>query len=306
MAKKKQIEISNEELVSTTLYIRPDKKKTNIFGVVWIVIIFGIFVGGVIYLPEISAYVSSYINPDVDPVIPGNKKDDKEEEETPVQVTEFEIASNPEISNDLIKINNIVLENGFIKFKITNLNNDILDLSKMNYFINLYDNNKKLLERIFLQDIIASGTSIDVSYTLVETPTVISLVKINESDYPAHVVEANENGTATMTCKKDNETVDYLLNDNKVYASIITYTVGVSDPSYQTLYGTYKALETSYNSYDGVTSNIEIIDSDLVFKTIVNLNSLKADTFALKSIYELNTDAKIIYFINTASGYTCN
>ena len=59
LAKKKQIVISEEELVPTTLAVVQDKKKANVFGMIWIFIIFIIFIAGVIYLPEISAYINS-------------------------------------------------------------------------------------------------------------------------------------------------------------------------------------------------------------------------------------------------------
>ena len=51
LAKKKQIVISEEELVPTTLAVVQDKKKVSVFGMIWIFIIFIIFITGVIYLP---------------------------------------------------------------------------------------------------------------------------------------------------------------------------------------------------------------------------------------------------------------
>lgn len=306
MAKKKEVIIVDEELVPTTLYVKPDKKKTSIFSIIWVVIIFGIFIGGVIYLPEISAYVNSYLNPDVDSVIPSDKDNDKTDEEEKEEVKEYEIASNPEISNELIKINNLVIEDGKINFQITNLSEETLDLAKKDYFINLYDGNKKLIERIFLQDIVLASSSVNATYDLTDTPSIISLLEIKTSEYPAHVVSADENGVANMTCTKNYEKINYLLKDNLVYASIITYTVSVEDPLFSTLYGTYAALEATYNNYEGVTSKISMVDTNLVFETTINLEELKDNNLNLKTVYTKDTDAKIIYFRNTASGYTCD
>lgn len=306
MARKKEVIIVDEELVPTTLYIKPDRKKTSIFSIVWIVIIFGIFIGGVIYLPEISAYVNSYLNPDIDPVIPSNKDNEKTDDEEKIEIKEYEIASNPEITNELIKINNIVVEDGKINFQITNLSEEVLDLAKKDYFINLYDSNKKLIERIFLQDIILASSVVNATYDLTDTPSTISLLEIKTSEYPSHIVSTDENGTANMTCTKNNEKINYLLKDNLVYASIITYTVSVDDPLFNTLYGTYVALETSYNNYEGVTSKISMADNNLVFETTVNLGELKENSLNLKTLYTKDTDAKIIYFRNTASGYVCD
>lgn len=306
MAKKKEIVIVDEELVPTTLYVKPDKKKTSIFSIIWVVIIFGIFIGGVIYLPEISAYVNSYLNPDIDPVIPSNKDNEEKNNEEEVVVKEYEIASNLEITNELIKINNIVLEDEKISFQITNLSEETLDLSKKDYFINLYDNNKKLIERIFLQDIVLASSSVNATYDLTDTPSIISLLEIKTSEYPAHVVNADENGIASMTCTKNYEKINYLLKDNLVYASILTYTVSTDDSLFSTLYGTYAALETSYNNYDGVSSKLSMVDNNLVFETTINLVEIKDNNLNLKTVYANSTDAKIIYFRNTASGYTCD
>lgn len=306
MAKKKEIVIVDEELVPTTLYVKPDKKKTSIFSIIWVVIIFGIFIGGVIYLPEISAYVNSYLNPDIDPVIPSNKDNEEKDNEEEVEVKEYEIASNPEITNELIKINNIVIAGGKINFQITNLSEETLDLSKKDYFINLYDNNKKLIERIFLQDIVLASSSVNASYDLTDTPSIISLLEIKTSEYPAHVVSADENGIASMTCSKNYEKINYLLKNNLVYASILTYTVSVDDPLFSTLSGTYAALESSYNNYDGVSSKLSMVDNNLVFETTINLEELKDNNLNLKTVYANSTDVKIIYFRNTASGYTCD
>lgn len=306
MARKKEVVIVDEELVPTTLYIKPDRKKTNIFSIIWIVIIFGIFIGGVIYLPEISTYVSSYLNPDIDPVIPSNKDNEKTDDDEKIEVKEYEIASNPEITNELIKINNIVVEDKKINFQITNLSEEVLNLEKKDYFINLYDNNKKLIERIFLQDIILASSVVNATYDLTDIPSIISLLEIQTSEYPSHIVSADENGLANMTCSKNDEKINYLLKDNLVYASIITYTVAVDDPLFNTLYGTYVALETSYNNYEGVTSKISMADNNLIFETTINLGELKENSLNLKTLYTKDTDAKIIYFRNTASGYVCD
>ena len=182
LAKKKQIVISEEELVPTTLAVVQDKKKANVFGMIWIFIIFIIFIAGVIYLPEISAYINSYLNPDV--VVPStpskdNKKEDDTKDETSVK--EYKIANDLEITEESFKISNFNIENNTIKFKITNLTNEVLELKDAHYFVNLYSDNKKLLQRIYLQDILSPSSETDAAYDLSDSSAkVISLVKISE------------------------------------------------------------------------------------------------------------------------------
>lgn len=308
LAKKKQIVISEEELVPTTLAVVQDKKKANVFGMIWIFIIFIIFIAGVIYLPEISAYINSYLNPDV--VVPNtpskdNKKEDDTKDETSVK--EYKIANELEIAEESFKISSFNIENNTIKFKITNLTSEVLDLKDEHYFINLYSDNKKLLQRIYLQDIISPSSEADATYDLSDSSaSIISLVKISEEEYPSHIVTVPEEGVATLTCTKNYEKVEYLLNNNKVYVTNLLYEVNTTDANFNNLYNNYQALQTTYNNIEGVSSNITLENGLLSFKTIINLSSVKSDTLNLKTIYPFGTDAKVIYFEMTASGYTCS
>lgn len=308
LAKKKQIVISEEELVPTTLAVVQDKKKANVFGMIWIFIIFIIFIAGVIYLPEISAYINSYLNPDV--VVPNtpskdNKKEDDTKDETSVK--EYKIANDLEIIEESFKISNFNIENNTIKFKITNLTSEVLELKDAHYFVNLYSDNKKLLQRIYLQDIISPSSEADATYDLSDSSaSIISLVKISEEEYPSHIVTVPEEGVATLTCTKNYEKVEYLLNNNKVYVTNLLYEVNTTDANFNNLYNNYQALQTTYNNIEGVSSNITLENGLLSFKTIINLSSVKSDTLNLKTIYPFGTDAKVIYFEMTASGYTCS
>lgn len=308
LAKKKQIVISEEELVPTTLAVVQDKKKANVFGMIWIFIIFIIFIAGVIYLPEISAYINSYLNPDV--VVPStpskdNKKEDDTKDETSVK--EYKIANDLEITEESFKISNFNIENNTIKFKITNLTNEVLELKNAHYFVNLYSDNKKLLQRIYLQDIISPSSEADATYDLSDSSaSIISLVKISEEEYPSHIVTVPEEGVATLTCTKNYEKVEYLLNNNKVYVTNLLYEVNTTDANFNNLYNNYQALQTTYNNIEGVSSNITLENGLLSFKTIINLSSVKSDALNLKTIYPFGTDAKVIYFEMTASGYTCS
>lgn len=308
LAKKKQIVISEEELVPTTLAVVQDKKKANVFGMIWIFIIFIIFIAGVIYLPEISAYINSYLNPDV--VVPNtpskdNKKEDDTKDETSVK--EYKIANDLEITEESFKISSFNIENNTIKFKITNLTSEVLELKDEHYFVNLYSDNKKLLQRIYLQDIISPSSETDATYDLSDSSaSIISLVKISEEEYPSHIVTVPEEGVATLTCTKNYEKVEYLLNNNKVYVTNLLYEVNTTDANFNNLYNNYQALQTTYNNIEGVSSNITLENGLLSFKTIINLSSVKSDALNLKTIYPFGTDAKVIYFEMTASGYTCS
>ena len=62
MARKKKVVIVDQELTPTVLATKKEKKGS----VIWILFIFIIFIGVVIYLPDIAVYVEDYLNPQVD------------------------------------------------------------------------------------------------------------------------------------------------------------------------------------------------------------------------------------------------
>lgn len=302
--KKKEIKIIEEELTPTVLAVKKDNKKVSAFGIVWIIIIFGIFITGVIYLPEISLYISNYLNKEVDTPIVDNSKKDNDLEEEKEEVIVYNIENNLEIIIDKLKINNISVVNNTLSLVITNTSEDIISLKDNNYFVNLYDDNKKIVERIMLDGDVLALNSLTLSYNLTDSASKLSILKIDPQDYPAYVVSDNENKVGEIVCQKEYEVINYLFSDNKLYAITMTYEVSESDPNFSTLYNTYQLLSVSYNSYEGVTSSINVGDGLLTFKTIINLSSAPSN-LNLKTVYPNNTDAKIIHFELTASGYTC-
>lgn len=310
MAKKKMIVVDyDKELTPVTLAVKEDKKKASIFGIVWIVLIFGIFILGVIYLPDIASFVNNYFNPDV--VTPSGGNNNKNNGNDDVnsddeKIKEYVISDNLEISFDSFKINNVKKENNKISMDIVNTSNEILDLSKYNYFINMYSESKTLLKRVMLGDVIVSvGNAYTVSYDVDDNVYVLSVYNLSKKDYPAYVVTSDESNMGTLTCTKEYEKIDYLTNNNKVYAINLLNEVSSSDTNFNTLYATYQAMKNTYDNVEGISSSLDVINNVLTFRSIINLNVVLDGSINLKSYYPKDTDAKVIYFEMTSMGYTC-
>lgn len=310
MAKKKMIVVDyDKELTPVTLAIKEDKKKASIFGIVWIVLIFGIFILGVIYLPDIASFVNNYFNPDV--VTPSGGNNNKNNSNDDVnsddeKIKEYVISDSLEITFDSFKINNIKKENNKISMDIVNTSNEILDLSKDNYFINMYSEGKKLLKRVMLGDVIVSvGSTYTVSYDVDENVYMLSIYNLSKKDYPAYVVTSDESNMGTLTCTKEYEKIDYLTNNNKVYAINLLNEVSSSDTNFNTFYATYQAMKNTYDSVEGISSSLDVINNVLTFRSVINLNVVLDGSINLKSYYPKDTDAKVIYFEMTSMGYTC-
>lgn len=310
MAKKKMIVVDyDKELTPVTLAVKEDKKKASIFGIVWIVLIFGIFILGVIYLPDIASFVNNYFNPDVVTPSGGNNNKNNGSDDTnndDEKIKEYVISDNLEITFDSFKINNIKKENNKISMDIVNTSNEILDLSKYNYFINMYSESKTLLKRVMLGDVIVSvGSTYTVSYDVDDNVYMLSIYNLSKKDYPAYVVTSDESNMGTLTCTKEYEKIDYLTNNNKVYAINILNEVSSSDTNFNTLYATYQAMKNTYDNVEGISSSLDVINNVLTFRSIINLNVVLDGSINLKSYYPKDTDAKVIYFEMTSMGYTC-
>lgn len=310
MAKKKMIVVDyDKELTPVTLAVKEDKKKASIFGIVWIVLIFGIFILGVIYLPDIASFVNNYFNPDV--VTPSGGNNNKNNGNDDVnsddeKIKEYVISDSLEITFDSFKINNIKKENNKISMDIVNTSNEILDLSKDNYFINMYSESKTLLKRVMLGDVIVSvGSTYTVSYDVDENVYMLSVYNLSKKDYPAYVVTSDESNMGTLTCTKEYEKIDYLTNNNKVYAINLLNEVSSSDTNFNTLYATYQAMKNTYDNVEGISSSLDVINNVLTFRSVINLNVVLDGSINLKSYYPKDTDAKVIYFEMTSMGYTC-
>lgn len=310
MAKKKVV-IIDEELVPTVLEVKKDKKKASIFGVIWIFFIFAILIAGAYYLPEIANYVNSYINPEAVKTTSSNTSkqvEEEEEDEPQEEITEYYLSTNPTIKTDNFSISFFNINDNTISFVITNLSDTAINLSDYNYFLNLLDENKTLLQRIMIQDgVITPNGNLELSFSLTNgSVSIVSLQAISPLEYPTHVVPSEEGTVATLVCKKDNETVTYYLADNKATLIQDNFEVSIYATNYATLYTTWSTLSLTYNNLNGITSTLTTENDTLMFRTIINLDEATNNSLNSKIYYAKDTDAKIMYFELSASGYSCN
>lgn len=306
MARKKRIEIIDKELTPTVLYTKKDKKG----GVLWVFLIFAVFIGLVIFLPDITEYVNSYLNPDVDtpitPIVDEDENDEDDEED--INIIKHTLSNDLIIEESGFSVSNFNIANNQLSFTITNTGTSILDFSQLNYFINLYNNANTLLQRIMVTNqIVVNGGTSTFTYDLVDANvSSIAFLEITPDEYPVHNLPTDANNNATLTCTKDYETVNYVLTNNKVTSIEDIFNVPATDPNYSTLYSNYQALAATYNTFGGINSSVTVLNNVMTFRTTLNLNTITNNPFDNIIYYEQGTDAKVIYFELEASGYTCN
>ena len=156
-------------------------------------------------------------------------------------------------------------------------------------------------------EIVTIGGSVDLVYDLNDSNiSIISFMEIPEEDYPAHVLDADESGNATLICTKDYETVSYHFVNNQLLTIQDVFSVLATDSNYNTLYSSYQALAATYNTIGGIDSAVTVENNTLYFRTNINLRTVSNGSFNNDIYYPLNTDAKIMNFELEANGYTCN
>ena len=306
MAKKKKVVIVDAELTPTVL--KTIKKKRG--SIIWPIFIFAIFVAAVIYLPDISAYFEDYLNPTgpVPNISGGNAEEDDNEEDEGEEVIKYDLTQELQITDGNIVLSNFTITNNQLTFSVTNNGQEILDFGALNYFLELYNSNVRLVQRIMVSDTtVAAGATASITYDLNDSNiSSLSFEQITEDGYPPHTVTPDEEGNATLTCIKDYETVNYLLTNNKVYAIEDIFRVNATDENYSTLYSSYQALSATYNTIGGVSSTVRVEENVLTFKTDINLSTVSENTFNNIIYYPKDTDAKVMNFELEANGYTCN
>lgn len=317
MAKKKykNIKVEQEELKPIAIGAFESRKKTSIGTF----IILTIFVLVVIFLPQISDAVNEYLNPTVntpttpntpaDPDEPDNPDDGDNEDET-----FYEYVANLQIEREDITVSEINIDavNYTLTYNVTNNANTYQDIEDLNYYIEIYNSERTLIERVKLSNstFLAGGAfqtfTKNISEEAATTVGYLVLVSKTIDDYPEIELSTDAGGNSTLVCTNTHETVTYEFTDNalKEVTSIVEYLT--TDPEYTEIYSTYQTLANTYNSTTGITSNFFISTGGFNITTIVNLEEANRSYVFNADTFELDTEPKVVNFEMETQGFDCN
>ena len=318
MARKKykNFKIEQEELKPITIGAFESRKKTS----VGIFVILTIFVLVVIFLPQISEFVNEYLNPTpVNPITP-NLPEKPEEPNNPEEPgknedeTFYAYVENLDIKREDITVSGIVVDNttNTLTYQVTNNSKTYVNLEELNYFLEIYNADRTLIERIKLvttSGAIAGGSNQEYTKTIssdaAATIGYLVLVKKTTDDYPEVTLVADANGQANLVCNRPHETVTYTFTNNKLknLTSIIEY--NTEDTDYLTVYSTYQTLANTYNTNTGVTSSFFNNTTGFNITTIVDLEEASRSYIFNADSFRLDTEPKVVSFEMEALGFTC-
>ena len=326
MAKKKykNVKLEQEELKPIAIGAFESRKKTSI----GIFIILTLFVLVVIFLPQISEFVNEYLNPSPStPVTPNNptpeEPNEPEEPGENVDETFYEYVANLSMERDEITVSGVNIDSvaNTISYSVTNTTNSYQDIEALNYYIEIYNADRTLLERVKLSSpsiaegsttstIIAGGATQSytklISSTSATTVGYLVLVSKTTDDYPEVVLTANNEGSASLVCTNDHERVTYTFENNalKQVTSIVEYLA--TETNYETVYSSYQTLSNSYNRTTGITSTFFTNTTGFNITTIVNLDEANRSYIFNADSFKLDTEPKVVSFEMEAQGFNCN
>lgn len=310
--KYKNIKLEQTELTPTTIGMFESRRKSSIGTV----IILGIFILTVIFLPNISEYVNKYLNPTPSssnkPSSPGKKPTvpDAPDDDDDNFVA---FIDNLKVTNDDITVSNFVIDvtNLTISYDITNNSNKSENIEELNYYLEIYNQEQTLIERVKLADeqTLNSGAFINTKRTITsESATTIgyiSIIKKNISDYPMYELKNSENGNGSLVCSNAHEKVTYKFYEEKLKEVTHESSYLKTENNYQSLYETNKVKSNTLNSKLGISSTFFEYESGYNITTIVNLNETERTYIFNADSFKLETEPKVVKFEMEAQGFKC-
>lgn len=315
MAKKKKeqtipVSLSNEELVPSVIGVINEKEKSN-----WILIlIFILLIGFIVALPTITNFISGERDVE-EQTTPNNPKPSEGEDNPTEEVTFYQLS-------DSVKIDGMVFENFHlgdksIEFQIMNHSEVKNYLATHKLYLELYDSNKMLLQRIKIDEqTIDKGKSVIQGYDLnVNTSriTQFTLEEKSASDYPAIDLKKENENVYSLTCTKNTEKLVYEFDKEQKLVSIAdTFNYSSNQPDYTLQLTDYRQMSSKYNAVEGVTSNISEVSSGFTVITNIDLkvvdftNRTVQNTLDNKAYYGKDTEGKVVYFELSAMNYKCS
>ena len=306
----KNIKLEQNELTPTAIGIFESRRKSSIGTV----LILGIFILAVIFLPDISEYVNKYINQTPGttpkPTTPNNKPNTPPKDNDD-NFTAF--VDNLKITNDDITISNFVIDevNLTISYDVTNNLNNSENIEALNYYLEIYNTEQTLIERVKLANEItlsnAAFTTFKRNITTESATTIgfIAIIKKTINDYPLVELTNNEGGIGSMVCSNAHEKVTYKFNEEKLKEVTHEASYLNTETNYQALYEANKLKANNYNSKLGIASTFFEHENGYNITTIVNLNEIDRTYIFNADSFKIDTEPKVVKFEMEAQGFKC-
>jgi len=277
-----------------------------------------LFILIVFFLPEISNLANKYLNPDA--IIMPNGPNTNIETPKPPEGEEnknnefYELSDSLSITRDDIMLSEFLVnkETKTISYSLTNNGKTYQNMESLNYYLEIYNENRTLLERVKVASMLslASGAfrsqTKNISELSANTSFYLTLVKKTTMDYPNFNLTNNTvDGIGIMVCTRDNEKVTYKFRSSELseVTSEITY---INDfPTYQDTLTANKLLVGDYNNASGIVANLVESESGHNIMTNVDLERAQRQYIFNADTFTRGIEPKVVKFEMEAQGFSC-
>lgn len=237
---------------------------------------------------------------------------------TPQPVTKSEYSDGkvkqPLNSQTSMKYNSLILKKFILSGDKINVTlssyNGVLNLDEEAYYLNLYSSSDNLLAHIKLIGeydnsekqvvLTSSGLSFntDMSYKGM-------VVEMQDRDYPDVSMSTDESGVGSITCKRDNRTIEYIFKNNYLIGIKDNVIVKVSSQETTDYLNLKRIYDEKASTLGNVATNEEGVDG-FTFNANMDLENYRIpNTIKDYEYYALDTEAKVIHYAETGKGFDC-
>ncbi len=320
MAKKqkfKNVKLEQQELQPTTIGAFENRKKSSLGTF----LILATFILVIIFLPQLSELIDTYFNPVVN--VPGttgnnpikpNPTPDPGEDDDNYNDEFYTLTADLVVKRKDINLSNISIDtaSNTMSFQVTNVTQGSLVIGDLNYYLELYNSDNTLMERVKLTGIESVAPNNPKNYKKkISANTAAALDKFllvtkSTDDYPSFNVNFDENGQGSLICRNANEIVTYKFTNGALKELTSEVKHSTTETDYLTEYTENKNLATNYNSKSGIVSSFIEYSEGYTVTSNINLSEASRQYIFNADTFKLDTETKIVKFEMEAQGFTCS
>ncbi len=304
--KKSKIELENIELKPQVIGYS-FKKKNNLGRVIFIFICFILVV---YYINDITIFINGLIGKQTSETIVENATGNKNKPNNQGESKEivYNVFNNDlSLSESGLVINNFNYINNNLTFDANNNSSDVIDLTNRKYFMELYTEDKTLIQRMKI-DFDSINANSKVSFSLDVSTPFYYLVLIEKSidDYPVASYPEDENGIVTIVCTKNIDELIYKFKEDKLISVKHTVTdSNINDKDYSLKYLAYQNRASNYNALSGVDATFNGTLNGFSFIASLDLTEVDISKLNEKYYFDSSSTVRIVNFEIQTYGFTC-
>ncbi len=218
----------------------------------------------------------------------------------------YDLNDNLTITLDsVLKIDKFKIKDNTINFRITNNGEVRYYFNRYNYFLELYNENNTLLERVILKkEGIARDNYKDYTYEI-KAETASAVKKIVFTNIPIDGYPYVETVNNVLTCTKNYQTITYSFVEEKLTNIDDLVNVPNTDTKYQDNLNLYRSQVSQNQNIAGVNATLNELATGFIVSTSLNLKNVDITKLTSDNYYAVDTLAKVVSFEMNARGYTC-